>query len=319
MLTYGQAKKILARYSGIAGTCTDSDKLDIFCKKVFQSVLWAGTYGSIRKFCFSACKGCITVPYELETPIKIKVENHIGVVFNKWYEFYNVHELEGCEPVGSNLYEESNSFCTVYDLPNKFCRVGVLGTATESTDAHIIVSGRDPSGREIYTTHAGEKIAGEYLKIEKGKVHHTQVVFGEITGISKTVTNGYVQLLWTRPELSLRGFLADYAPSEEVPEYRRFKLTSPCGPSVKVSILGRIRLKEKYADNERIPFDNILALELAGQSANASYNNDVQLAEAQDTRMVKSVTRESVYKTSQTGSALDVYVPTSGGAVKNIV
>jgi hypothetical protein len=117
----------------------------------------------------------------------------------------------------------------VYDLPSSFCRVGCLGTADEADDAYLIVQGKDGSGREIITDHQGTKISGEYLRIRKGEVRYTQVNFAAIDSITKSKTNGYVQLLWVRPDLNTKGFLADYSPFEETPAYRRFKLSRAWG------------------------------------------------------------------------------------------
>lgn len=318
-LTYGQVKKILSRYVGTSGSCGDSADLDLFCKKIFQQLLWSGTHGSIRKYCFCAVKGCITLPYELETPLKVRVDNGIGTVWNKFFEFYHVHDMEGCIPAANALHEEPNPYCTVYDLPNSLCRVGVIGTAQEADDANIIISGTDASGREIFTDHEGTKVSGEYLRIRKGELRYTNVAFAKITSVKKSVTNGYVQLVWFRPETGDKGFLSDYTPFEESPEYRRFKLTTRCDHTAKVSILGRIRLKDKYGDNEKVPFDNILAIELAGQAANSSFNDDEQMSAAKEKHLENVINKEAVYKKPNVGSPLEMYIPLSGAAIKNIV
>lgn len=283
-------------------------------------MLFSGQHGNIRKFCFNAIKGCFTVPYELEVPLKVKIDGSVGTVWNRWYEFYHINEMEGCIPASNALYEEPNTFPTVYDIPNSYCRVGVLGTANEADDAHLIVSGNDPSGREIITDHQGEKISGEYLRIQKGALRYTQAVFGKITGVTKTVTNGYTQLFWIRPEINARGFLADYSPYEETPQYRRFKITTPtCGPCIKISVLGKIRLKDHYGDNEIIPFDNLYALQVAGQAQNAQFNGDPAMADAKDKVMQDLIQRENEYKRIQPGSPVDVFQPLSAGAIINIV
>lgn len=319
-VTYADAKKTLSRYAGLGGQCPSGDNLDLFCRKVFDYMLSSGAGRDIRKFCFNAVKGCFTAPYELETPLKVKIGDKIGTVWNRWFDFYNYGELEGCIPASNALYEEPNVFCTVYDLPNGFCRVGVVGTASEDSSATLIVSGKDPTGREIITDHEGQKISGELLKIEKGTLHYSKVVFGEITGVTKTVTNGYVQLHWYRPELGLRGFLSDYSPFETTPTYRRFRLTSPaCGPSVQVTVIGRIRIKDHYGDNETVPFESLYALELAGQAVNAQYNNDPQMAQAKDATMQDIINREKETKRIQPGSPLDIFFPLSAGAVKSII
>lgn len=321
MITYGDAKKILAQYAGRGGQFPDAPSIDLFCKKVFQYLLITGSYGNLRKFCFQSNKGCITIPYELESPLKVRIDNQVGTVWNKWFEYYHYGELEGCVPVSNALYEEPNQFCTVYDLPNKFCRVGCIGTACEAEDAHIIVSGKDPSGREIFTNHEGNQISGEYIRIRQGELRYTETVFGEITSIYKTKTVGYVQLMWVRPEISnLRGFLADYSPFEERPSYRRFKLTAKnCGHSVNVSVIGRIRIKDHYGDNEKIPFDNLYTLEIAGQQINKNFTDDMQMAQAKDQFLQDVITRESEYKRVQPGSPVDVFFPTSAGNIKGIV
>lgn len=320
-VTYGEAKKILSQYAGRGGRCPSSSEVDLFCKQVFQYLLYSGEYGNLRKFCFNAVKGCITVPYELEVPLKVQIDGDVGSVWNKWMEFHSGTELgDKCLPASNALYEEANLFPTVYDLPNSLCRVGCIGTADEEDDAHLIVSGVDDSGREIFTDHEGEQIFGEYLRIRKGTLRYSQVKFAKITGVTKSKTNGYVQLLWVRPELNTRGFLADYAPSEETPTYRRFRLTTPkCGPSVKVSVLAKIRIKDKYADNEVIPFDNLFALQTAGQVQNSSYNNDPALADAQDRRVQDLIGRENEHKAAQPGTPIEVYKPLSAGAIINIV
>lgn len=82
-LTYLDAKKVLARWAGRGGLCLDSPELDLFCKQVFQHLLISGSHGNIRKFCFVAVKGCFTAPYELEVPLKVKIEDKVGTVWNR--------------------------------------------------------------------------------------------------------------------------------------------------------------------------------------------------------------------------------------------
>ena len=321
-ITYLDAKRLLAKWAGRGGLSADSQspELDLFCRKVFQHLLISGQHGSLRKFCFNAVKGCITAPYELEVPLKVRIDGNVGTVWNRWFEFYHAGELDKCVPASEALFEESNTFPTVYDLPNEFCRVGVIGTAKEDEDAHCIISGLDPSGREIITNHNGETISGEYLRIKQGVLRYTQAVFGKITGVVKSKTIGYVQLLWHRPELNLRGFLSDYSPFEEIQSYRRFRLTTPnCGSCIKVSVLGKIRIKNHYADNDILPFENLLPLELAAQECNAQSNTDPEMAKAKSNALNDEILKENEYKRIQPGSPVDIYQPLSAGAIKNIV
>lgn len=320
MLTFGQAKEILRQYASRAGRCSSDDALNLFVLQILQYMLFSGAYGNLRKFTFNAVRGCFTVPHELETALKVKIDCEVGSVWDKWFEWHNDRDLEGkCFPAGEALYEEPNRYPTVYDLVYP-SRVGVLGICDESCDAHVIVTGEDPTGREIFTTHKGEQISGEYLTITKGQIKFTTVEFGKITGILKSKTKGYVQLLAVNPTVGKTYFLSDYTPLEEKPAYRRYKLTSKnCARLLKVSVLGRIRLKEAYADTDFIPFENLYALQVAGQSINLQYNNDVQGAQAKDQIMQDLITRENEYKRVENGQPMEVFKALSPGAVKNIV
>jgi len=320
MITFGEARKILAPWADRGGKCASSDDVRLFVMQVLQYLLISGQYPTTRKFCFNAVKGAFTVPYELEVPLKVKIDGNVGTVWDKWFEFYNVGDIEGCVPASNALHEDPNFYPTVYNMPDGGARVGCLATAHEGADAHIIVSGVDSSGREIVTNHLGEQIVGEYISIKYGTIHYTQASFAKITSILKSETKGYVQLYWVNPTSGKKGFLADYSPLEKNPQYRRYKVTSPhCGPSVRVSILGRIRLKEAYADTDLIPFDNINTLQIAGQSVNARFNNDANLAAAHDTTMQDFISREANYKKPNTGQPIEVALITSGGSIRNIV
>lgn len=320
-ILFGEAKKILSQYAGRGGKCADADGVNLFVRQVLEYMLYSGEYGNLRKFTFNALKGCFTAPYELEAPIKVKIDGVIGTAWDKWFEYHPGRYMDsGCVPAGEALFEEPDYYPTVYDVPSCGAKIGVVGLQTESSDANLIVKGFDPTGREIFTTHKGEKVSGEYLTIKKGEMRLTQTLFAKITGIVKTITNGHVPLYWVTPDQSLKGFLSDYSPNEEVPSYRRFRLTSrTCGNCVKVTVLGRIRLKAFYADSDIIPFDNLYALQLAGQACNKNYNDDAQGAQAKDATLQEIIARENEHKRVQNGQPIEVFTPTSAGAIQNII
>lgn len=322
-ITFRRAKEILARYAGSGGLCPTNPQVEAFTKEVLDYMLISGHFGSEHKFCFCAQKGCITLPYELETPLKVKIDNVVGTVWDRWYEFHQTKYLEGCLPADDALREDPNYYPTVYDMPDGGARVGVIGTCDEAEDAHVVVKGLDLSGRQIITDHQGEQVIGEYLSIKKGQLRYTNASFSQITEVYKTKTVGYVTLMWTRPIDGSTGFLADYTPLDETPRYRRFRLTASCWNSrdtnVKVSLLGRIRLKPYYADNDLIPFDNTYTLSLAGQAVNANYNTQPDLAVAKDKQLTELIGRETEHKTIENGQPLEVWRPTSAGSIRNII
>lgn len=320
-LTFKQAKEILAKYDGRGGSCVDAPTVPLFVQKVLQHLLFSGEYGGLRTFSFCAQRGCITLPYELETPIKVKIGDKVGTVWDKWYDYHSSKEMVDCLPANQALIEDPNYYATVYDIPyQEGSLIGVLATCQEDEDAHVIVQGFDATGREIVTVnYKGEQIVGEYLRIQQGVIKYTKALFAKITGIVKTPTKGYVQLLWVSPARNLKGFLADYSPLETAPNYRRFRLTSPCCETQRVSILGRIRLRSAYTDNDYIPFDNLYALDLAGQEVNANANRAPDLAVAANKQLINTVNLENEHKRVQNGQPMEVFIPLSGGAIRNIV
>lgn len=321
MLLYADAKNFLSQYARRGGQCSNAEGVDLFIRSVLEYLLYSSAYQDLRKFTFVACKGVFTIPQEIEAIQKVKIDGEVGNVWDKWFEFNSSKFLDGdCLPPDEALFEEPNYYSTIYDLPAGGSHVGTIGTCEEADDAYLIVQGKDLTGREIFTNHKGAQISGEYLKIQKGVLRYTQVKFGEITGVVKSKTNGYVQLYSYNTSTECKKFLSDYSPLEEKPSYRRYKLTSrKCCPYQKVSVLARIRLKEKYAPNDKIPFDTLFTLQLAAQRINAEYNNDIQTAQAKDASMTTMIERENAHKRVQNGQPISFSMATSAGRIRNIV
>lgn len=322
MLIWKDAKDILAKYSGSGGYCP-SDEVDLFVRKTLQFLLISGASQDLRRFDFVANQGWFTVPEEIEAVIKIKINGKVANSWDKWFSYHNQNTLEGdnCFTCPSEaIFEDPNYYATAYDVPSCGSRVGVLGHCNEDCEAHIIIQGNDRSGREIFTYHKGEQIAGEYLSIVKGKLIYSQVEFAQITNVIKTKTKGYATLYSLNSTTNQRLFLSDYSPITEQPTYRRYKLTSPaCCPYVNVSTLARIRLKSAYSDLEKIPFENLLAIELAGQMINSNFNNDAQSATNKIQLLDTVIEREQSHKKVQTGIPINISPITGPGRVRNIV
>lgn len=321
MLTWWEAKSILAKYYGRAGTCATDPRLDLFVREVLQHMLFKGQYGNLRKFCFCAHLGCFTVPYELEVPLKLKINDRVGTSFDRWFEFHSTaHFDEQCIPAALGLREDPNYYPTVYPLPAGGARIGVNATVQEKPGAFVIVKGKDPTGREIVTSHNGQQVVGEVLEPCYGQIIYTNATFGEVTEVIKSPTIGYLNLLWINLVTNKKGFLADYSPLEEKPSYRRYVITSPCCQEpVKVSVLGRIRLKPAYTNSDLIPFESIHSINLAGQEVQHQLNNAPDLAKAKGESLTQEIEDENSYKRDQVGSPIEVYHPLSGGAIQGIV
>lgn len=321
MLTYGDARRILAKYAGVGGLCDDPEnpEINLFVREVLQYLLYSSAYQDLRRFDFCAAKGVFTVPEEVESIQKVKINGLVGAVWDKWFSYHSANYLDGdCIPPNNAILEDPNEYPCAYDVPQSGTNIGIVGRCDEASDAHVIIQGQDNTGREIFTVHKGEQIAGEYLSIRKNMMMVSTVKFAKITNVIKTKTKGYATLYWVNG--SQKGFLSDYTPLEERPSYRRYRLTTPdCGPYVNVSVLARIRLKNAYADIDKIPFDNIMAIKTAGQMANANFNNDMQSAVAKSQLVDSVIAREQNHKRVNTGTPVNIWGGTAAGRIRNIV
>lgn len=320
-LTFGDARNILAQYAGKGGKCPDDAEVHDFVLKVLQFLLLQGGFGGERKFIFAAVKGWITLPYELEVPLKVRLDGAAATAWNRWFEWFDTGIVEDkrCTDAGKGLQEDPNIYFTVYDLP-KPGRLAVLGFYDDYPEASILLQGTDGTGREIYTTEPeGRSYLGERLSIVKGRLTYSKNVFAQITGVSKTKTINYVPLYWYDPESRKRFFLADYAPGETLPEYRRSRVTSPCAQVEKVSVLGRIRLRSSYEDNDRIPFDNRFLMEVAGQRVNAEFNTQQDVAKAKQDTVEGLVKQENAFRRPSVGQPVEFFHPTSAGSIRNVI
>lgn len=82
-------------------------------------------------------------------------------------------------------------------------------------------------------------------------------------------------------------------------------------------MLCRVKLRDKYHDNELTFFENNIAIMLAAQHIQSELNDDIQVASYKRTALGDALDKEAGYK-KQSGKPLDVYLHTSGGSIKNI-
>lgn len=319
-LTFSEIKRLVAPYAGRAGKCASSEEVSRFARDVMSYLLLSGSAAGTRKLCIWAYKGCISLPPEVELPLKARIDKRQANIWDKWFTFHSVSDdLEACPPAGEIIAEDGVMSPLAYMLPEAGSIIGVMGTCEEPEGPHISVQGKDTTGRPIYTYFRGKQVYGEEFQISKNQVRYGKVTFGEITAVVKPKTNGYVALFAVNPRTEEKVFLADYSPSDEKPMYRRFRIISRSCPSVvHVTMLCRVRLKDNYLDNEITFFENSVAVKLAAQRLQAEDNNDANTANYKRQATEDLLEKEAGYK-KISGGPVSTFFPLSGGAIKNIV
>lgn len=320
-LTFGKAKALCQPYCGISGKAFDSKELHDFTIKVLQYLLITGSPGGEKLFNINTGAGFFTAPYEMETPLKMIVNGRVGNAVNQWFEFRskpnNCNNFLECADL---IVEDTSTYYTAYDGPEEF-QVGVKATQNGECKKCFIVSGQDASGREVYTQHKGAGISGELLEVPENSamIKWTNVFFTKISGVVKDPTKGYLSCYW-RDRKGNIGYLSDYAPVEEVPSYRRFQMNIPnCPEYSNISIIARTRLRETYADNDRVPFDQFLGVEVAAQAVQSQLSKQPELAVQQDKFLQSLVERESTHKKLNNGLPIEQFYYTSGNTIMGIV
>jgi hypothetical protein len=321
-ITFGKFKDIIYPYAGRAGKCVDSPEVSRFAREVMEYLLLSGSVSAVQKLDIFAHKGKIVLPPEVEIPIKAKINGERANIWNQWYTLgASDGNIENARDAFTVMAETGVRTPLAYGIPGPESILGVLSTCEEEPGAeHIIIQGKDITGREIYTWHKDQKVVGEKLHLKKNQITYGNVKFAQVTGVVKPQTNGYVACYAVDPELGeTKQFLADWPPSEERPLYREYVLTGRGSQQiVEVSMLVRARLKDNYSDNELTLFDNSLAIRMAAQKLQAETNADLNSANYKDGAVSKILDAEAAYK-KPAGQPVQVYRPLSGGAVKNIV
>lgn len=325
IITFGEAKTVLAPYCGKAGKCSTAPELPIFVKSVIQELLNRGANGSLRKWVFKTQNGTITAPPDLALPTHIRIDgecgsNIKGSIYDKFYEFYDDSTLADCQPWEKGAVEEINNFYTQYDIPTSGARLLAVPRCKEDADAKFLINGTDFSYKDIWMPRKNEeKGKGEELTICKENNKFTAATFTSITGIEKTVTRDYVRLYWYQPETGDRGLLGEYRPNDTHPSFRRFRVLGiDCGKPYKVTILGRVRFFDNYADSDIIPITSIRALKLMAQTIQADDNDNVQVSSYKEARVDRVLDNENKYNRTPSAT-LNFEEETSPGSIKNII
>lgn len=298
IITFGQARKIVAQFAGKSGKCAESEDARLFTLDVIQRLLFTGANGADRKWSFHLCNGVFTAPNDLEIPLKVKIDGYPDHVWSRWYEFSDALAAD-CQSreFKSGFIEEPNQYFTVYDLPATGARIVALPIAEEDADVRITIQGFTAAGQDIYTECDGQTIHGIQLAIQRNPPKRSSIDMARISGIEKSITKDYVRLYWQKlndagTKIIAQGFLTEIAPSETHPSLRRFKVPGArCDCPVKVTVLGKVKMMDYRHDNDIIPITNLGSLRQMAQYMQAQMNLPM---DANGVRILKADMKESV-------------------------
>lgn len=239
-------------------------------ERIIHSGTWKGT---VLDAVFDTTRDYFTLPREAESLLGILVNRNPYAVQNKWYEYLTSGPggLEDPPPDLGGVIDLGDHFCTIDDIET----AGVLKVDCASADDNgkiVRLYGTDVDGNPIVDADGepGENVAMNTTAVS------TTSTFYSVTGVAfdrATPRVGNVTLsVAGTPDVEL----SVYVPSEDRPQYRRYKMRSTA-----LSVVGKVKLRYTPVVSEYEPVipPNIGAFKHALQAIAYEDNNDLDGAQ----------------------------------------
>jgi len=188
-------------------------------ERVINSGKWKGTTFKVN---FNmGDRDYFSLPRDAESLLGLHVNNTVQGIQSRWYEY--LVSGPGAIPsplpdIGSAI-DLGDNFATVID-PTEAGILRWKTTAPEAEGLQVRVFGHlDQFGKEVYT----EGTLGETVTLDSSPVDTTNS-FYRVTTIIKPVTVGTLQLFVVNG--ATETLLAEFAPAETRPQYRRYRLAN---------------------------------------------------------------------------------------------
>ncbi len=269
-ITVADAREALYPY--VCGDDRNSSRFLEYLNQARERILNSGKWkGTVLNVLFEQLGGYISLPREGEALLGLHVNNSIFPVNSKWYEF-NVGGPgkipESVESMGFAI-DLGENYCTIEDLDSP---VEIVLEALNAEDEGQVIRlfGKDANGEEIFDANG---VRGEEIQLSTTPVSSTNV-YSTLTQVNKGLTFGYVKLYADETPDRL---LANYAPSELNPLYRRYMLKSKDD----VSITGTMKLRyfPLCSESEPVVPANLGALKMALLALTYEDSNDLASAQ----------------------------------------
>jgi len=325
------------RVGSTIGTCSP-EKASELAIDVLKYLQTRGAFGSLQKWRVWAKDCWITLPNDMDTPKKVSINGNPRPVQNFWHEFNDVHSIDSaeffdndrifCDYESGGIRIEPGYFATAYDLPPcggflYFAPIQIPGCPLYEEEEGIegIIHGKEANTNiEVNLAHYDNLARGEVLNISPTEPKFSTVKYREISNIIKPKTRNRIGLYWQPTQTYNRaegGLLAEFDPFETKARFRRAYIPQlrnlyndhlgedygrDCG--VCLTILGTIRIKDYYDDNEILPFDTSIDFKLVSKYLhsifNASNSDEMNVARVQKSLIEENISKGWESKTSYT-------------------
>jgi hypothetical protein len=278
--TLAQARPELARIAATSGFPASDvrilDRINQATEELANEGDWPGI---VDRYLFSSTTGHIILPSFLDRILGVAINNMPYSMRSPWYEFveYGPGPQGACGWMDSVIDRGETSIQIPF--PELSGGPWTLYCISELSEVgQILVQGRLANHRDVRTQPVtGTFIDGEQLQFSApGSPVYGAVQFGEITGVEKPETDGYIELWATNGNPLQDVMLAAYSPEETTPSYHGYFLPSLhldcrreccCGtsspsarPPMQILVRGRRRFVPVSSDTDLLMISNLPAL-----------------------------------------------------------
>lgn len=291
------------------------EQLKILVREVLEELHNEESVESIRKWCLCSCGCSVTIPNEMQSPTKYKIECQVGQVRDTAYQFRGQVRKDECDNYRQDL-EYIGEFPTYYDLPREGAYVAARSLSAfkkGEKEPYILVQGKDMNDQEVYSPQEGETALGVRVPIaepHKAPIK-SDVKFSKITDTSVHNACLNVQIVWCDQGRS--GLLSFLSPGETRGCFRRYSLGGCIDGSCcyKLEVLGHLAIPSLKYDNQLIVgFDSSVIRSML-RSKVFQAGNEISGAQFNSSVAMSSLRKKNERSSKKSTDSLNVKIETS--------
>jgi hypothetical protein len=280
-LRFADVKASIAKVIGT--TSSDSRVLD-YCNRAVERLMNEGKFvGTTVRYAICTSNKCLTWPREIETIEAAWLCDSPMIVRGGWYETLEngpgLLSGERCFPE-MTLVDRGNAVA-FDDIQSTGYKLAIYADGSEDTTATVLLRYYDLNANKVYTTDGPDVIEGEKLALPTAgnyTIATYEIMPNGLYEVIKPVTNRVIRLYARKISDGSLIPLAYYEPDEELPIYRRSKITSlfdendECG-TTRVTVAAKLRFIPATGDNSIMMISHRDAIRLMVQCIKKEEDN----------------------------------------------
>jgi hypothetical protein len=231
-LTLSQARQKLFRY--VSPSLDDSavtDRINSALERIYNSGKWKGLLApvsfnqaaAVANWWSPPVPRTMTLPRKYQAVLGVTFDHYPRLTYPRWQEYIAGGHGGIAAGIGMQKIVDAGDGHVTWSDPTTsfFPRFEITDAGDVGKTVHV--SGLDEAGKQVFDQNGN---SGLSVELSQSGVSLT-TRFSKIISIRKPLTEGPVNLFAVNPDNSAQSNqIASYEPTETVPSYKRYKLTS---------------------------------------------------------------------------------------------